>query len=326
MELKLDAVGGRWGLWEASAAEAAELPADLALRAGDAGVPAQIDRHADGTATLIVDLQGVTGDRVTVGPANGQGASVAVTVEEVDDYEGQAALKIAGDGVTWVYHTDAGGMASAIDRDGNDWIGFRPFGGSDGIYRGIPNLAFPENVFHPGHKTVVTQTPVVGPLRVTMDVSSRDGNWAARWHIYPDHAEFTLLKFGHPYWLLYEGTPGGDLDEETDFSIRSDGLKRPLTERWDEVLPVPKWIAFGKENGARTLWLYSQSADNQERRDSCYAMERNMTVFGFGRVGMDMTMQAAPATFSFGFAETAEPGALGDTIRAASIRRRMTQE
>lgn len=37
----------------------------------------------------------------------------------------------------YIYHKDCGGFASIIDNDGNDWISYHNYGGSDGKYRGI---------------------------------------------------------------------------------------------------------------------------------------------------------------------------------------------
>ncbi len=175
-------------------------------------------------------------------------------------------------------------------------------------------------MFHPGHKTCETDAPRLGPLRATWRSRSRDGKWAARWDIFPDHAELTVEKYGHPYWLLYEGTPGGVLEEDRDYTLTSDGRRRSISERWDEALPDPKWLAFGKKGQDRALWLHSHAPEHRDRRDSCYAMEGNMTVFGFGRVGPAMTMDHAPARFTMGFAEDAAPDALRRTIARAGVR------
>lgn len=311
--------GGDWAEVRLDAAMLGKLGAQVQVVDGAGSVlPSQLDRDGD-AATVVVRTRDMTGDRLTLSPGDPQ-TPAQIAVQTVQEWEGQESYRIQTSACDWIYHKFGGGFASLIDPEGRDWIGFRPYGGSDGIYRGIPNCAYPENVFHPGHHTCQTQAARVGPLRVTLDTASNDGKWAARWHIYPDHAELTIRKFGHPYWLLYEGTPGGKLDEAHDFCIRSDGLRRPLSERWDEELPAPKWIGFGKDGVDRVLWLHSHAPEHQACRDSFWPMEQNMTVFGFGRVGMDMTMSHAPARFTVGLTQLADTGDLAGAVQAITTR------
>lgn len=67
---------------------------------------------------------------------------VDAQIELTDDIpeEGMLTCRIGTPGATWFYQNDAGGFSSLLDADGTDWLSFHPFGGSDGIYRGIPNL------------------------------------------------------------------------------------------------------------------------------------------------------------------------------------------
>jgi hypothetical protein len=80
-----------------------------------------------------------------------------------------------------------------------------------------------------------------------------------RWDIYPGYARLTLLKLRTPYWFLYEGTPGGNpgggLDEEQGYCVRSDGTRTSLSERWEDPLPEPEWLYFGAGNVERVLYL-----------------------------------------------------------------------
>ena len=241
---------GAWGEARLTAEDAAALGSVVEVTdTAGAVLPSQLDPLPDGGAELVVHLDGAADGPLALAPGDGAMAA-RVELDRLEDHQGQEALRIRAGGATWVYHLHGAGFASLIDRDGADWLSFRPWGGSDGIYRGIPNLAHPENVFHPGAETCRTAAPRAGPLRVTLEAESTDGAWACRWRVYPDHAELTVLRVGHPYWFLYEGTPGGTLDEARGFSLRSDGLRRPLSERWDEVLPEPKWIAFGRRGWA----------------------------------------------------------------------------
>lgn len=288
-------------------------------RASGAHLPHQLDVLPDGTAELIVrtvgEFKGIL-ELVLSTIDTAEPTPAVISVDTIKAYEGQETYRIQTPTCDYYYHKDGAGFASIIDRDGADWLSFKPWGGSDGIYRGIPNLGYPENVFHPGADTCITKPARVGPLRVTLESASKDGEWACRWHVYPGHAVLTVLKVGHPYWLLYEGTPGGVLEEDKDFCIRSDGKKRPLSEKWDEVLPNPKWICFGKQGLNRMLFLASQTSENADCRDSFWPMEHNMTVFGFGRKGLDRFMEATPATFTIGFCETDNFHAAADRINS----------
>ncbi|MXU64395.1 hypothetical protein [Oceanomicrobium pacificus] len=304
VEIKRGSGSERWIIAELGAATLDGLGRALVVEdAAGRTLPSQLDLLPDGSAELVVDADGAADGPLRVKPGQAQ-TKARIAVDTIADYEGQETLRFQIDGSSWYYHKAGGGFASIIDADGKDWLSFRPWGGSDGIYRGIPNLAYPDNVYHPGHFNCETSAPIVGPLRATFETWSKDEVWGCRWHIFPDHAELTVLKVGHPYWLLYEGTPSGKLDEAEDFCIRSDGLKRPLSESWDEVLPDPKWIAFGKEGRGRCLWLWSQSPENAGCRDSFWPMEKNMTVFGYGRHDMNIYMEHVPARFAFGLTET----------------------
>lgn len=219
-------------------------------------------------------------------------------------HQEQDSFKITTPSATYFYHVHGAGFASLIDRDGNDWLSYRPYGGSDGVYRGIPNLAHPENHFHPGGTGCRSRIVNAGPLKVTIASESIDGKWACRWEVFPTHARLTVLKVDHPYWFLYEGTPGGALDEAGDYCVISDGTRRALSERWERALPHPEWIYFGASNMARVLFLAHHESD--QHMDSYWPMEGNMTVFGFGRDGLAKFMTETPAHFTIGFAETSE--------------------
>jgi len=341
--LDCEARGARWAEIVLGAAEAVSLgPRPRVEEEGGESFRCQLDPLPGGGAELIVDLAGREPSRLIVAAASGDAAAGSATdgsggtaaraggtgaakegevsVAALDDHQGQESYRIETDGASWVYHRRGGGFASLFDRDGNDWLSFRPWGGSDGIYRGIPNLAHPENVFHPGADTCVTDAPRVGPLRVSVESRAKGDDWACRWHLYPDHAELSVLKVAHPYWLLYEGTPWGELDEARDFCLVSDGRRRALAERWDEVLPTPKWIAFGKEGVGRVLWLHSHAPEHAERRDSYWPMEGNMTVFGFGRLGLEKYLEHVPARFTVGLCESDSFDAVSRGIDSASRR------
>jgi hypothetical protein len=212
----------------------------------------------------------------------------------------QESLQITTPSATYFYHKHGGGFAGLVDAAGDDWISYRPTGGSDGRYRGIPNLGYPEGHFHPGNTGVVTTIIDQGPLRLTIESASHDGEWRCRWDVYPHVARLTVLKVDHPYWFLYEGTPGGKLDTQTNTIVRSPGEPMPAAERWDVHAPAPAWVIFGDRHSDHVLYLIRHDAGSP--RDSYWPMEDNMTVFGFGRLGIQSLMEQVPAHFTIGLA------------------------
>ena len=239
------------------------------------------------------------------------------------EHEGFESACITTPNATWYYHLTGGGFAGLIDGDGADWISFHPWGGSDGNFRGIPNLVHPESYFHPGRTGCSSEILAAGPLRVTIRSRSQDDAWACEWSIDPDCARLTVLKAARPYWLLYEGTPGGILDEQGDFMWLSDGRRIPASERWQQSLPEPGWIAFGAANSPRALWLLRHEPDGAT--DSYWPMEGQMTVFGFGRSGLHKSLTRAPAQFSVGLAESNDFNTLGQVITSASMAPQIQQ-
>jgi hypothetical protein len=228
-------------------------------------------------------------------------ALIALT-DEVP-HEEQASYRITTQNATYYYHKQGAGFASMIDADGHDWLSYHPWGGSDGKYRGIPNLAHPENHFHPGGTGCNSAITAAGPLKASLHSWSIDKKWECAWDIFPTYACLTVLKVDHPYWFLYEGTPGGVLNEAGDYMVLSDGTRISAADRWEAVLPAPEWIYFGAADTTRILYLAHHEAD--EYIDSYWPMEHNMTVFGFGRNGLEKFMTRTPAHFTIGFAEAA---------------------
>ena len=153
-------------------------------------------------------------------------AGAVVITDDID--EGIACFKIATDSATYFYDKAGAGFTSILDRDGIDWIDFHPEGtpgvadGQWGWYRGLPNMA--RGVFgHPGYAGArTTTTDEIGVPLPSATVRSSKGGWQVRWEFYPSCAKMTVLGAPTPYWLLYEGTPGGALGPD-DLCGRSDG-------------------------------------------------------------------------------------------------------
>ncbi len=272
----------------------------------DPAVPFQHD--PDGQLVLL--LAGTTPANATrryhlaTGPDTRWVEPLVTLLEEVED-EGQESYQVTTPSATWFYHKLGAGFSSLLDRDGLDWLSYRPGGGSAGEYRGIPNMGHPEGYCHPGKTVSHSHVVANGPLCVRIESASNDGVMRCRWDILPGYARLTVLQMRTPYWFLYEGTPGGNpggqLDEVGGYCVRSDGTRTPLSERWDGPLPAPEWLYFGASNVERVLYLVHHEADAEI--DSYWPMEHNMTVFGFGRLGLEKFMTQVPARFTVGFAE-----------------------
>lgn len=232
--------------------------------------------------------------------------------------EGQHCYMISTANATYYFQKDAGGFSSLLDADGNDWIGFHPYGGSDGIYRGIPNMVHPDNIYHPGHSNCVSSLVHAGPLRVTIRSVSKNGLWECIWQVYPRYARMTLLRGApQPYWFLYEGTPGGSIDYEKDYSVRSNGVRLPAGQEWqNQDIAAPEWVYF--EDSALDRYIYLVHEEDDTLNDTYWPMQGNMTVFGFGRgPGTTKQMTVVPNHFTIGLADGARFSLASKLIEAS---------
>ena len=248
-------------------------------------------------------------------------AGPAVSVRELADYQGQPSFEVQTPSATWIYHRQGAGFASILDRDGVDWISYKPGGGPAGQYRGIPNLIHPESDFHPGGEGSTSEiTAQTGDL-VRIESITNNGEWAGAWEFHPTHARFTLSKAPRPYWFLYEGTPWGELNVDHDYYMFSNGWRRPVGATWAQDLPDPEWVVFGDDRVERVLLLMQVQDDS--RPDQFYEMKEEMTVFGFGRehrcCGKYLT--AVPAEYVVALIESSDYG----SIRAAAEALRRPQ-
>jgi uncharacterized protein YodC (DUF2158 family) len=286
----------------------------------DAAVPFQHD--PDGRLVLlltsITPADATRHYRLAFGP-DAQRIEPLVTLRDGVEDEGQESYQAITTSATWFYHKLGAGFSSLLDRDGLDWLSYHPGGGSAGEYRGIPNMGHPEGYCHPGKAASHSQVTAGGPLCVRIQSASNDGMMCCRWDNFPGYARLTVLQMRTPYWFLYEGTPGGNpggqLDEAGGYCVRSDGVRTPLSERWEGPLPAPEWVYFGASNVARVLYLVHHEADAEI--DSYWPMEHDMTVFGFGRLGLEKFMTQVPARFTVGFVEDGAFGHVQEAIDSA---------
>jgi hypothetical protein len=287
------ALAGR-GAFDAATVRVVEV--DSAGAVLDAAVPFQLDLLTDGdTGELVVLLKGTTAagatrrfqvyfDAIGTGVAPATVTPRLTTTDGVVD-AGQTSVRIATEAGTWFLHEQGGGFSSLIDSAGNDWLSYSTTAGSAGAYRGIPNAVHPEGHFHPGSTTATTQILARGPLRVVLVSTTNDGRWQLRDDVYPRTVTMTMTRAAAPYWFLYEGTPGGQIDQTTDVVIRGNGSQTALNQSWTGDLAGEEWTAFADTARGRSLFLAQQTQDAST--DSYWLMESNMTVFGFGRDGLN---------------------------------------
>lgn len=228
-----------------------------------------------------------------------------VKTSELDNYQGQPSVKVETPTATYIYHKQGGGFASIIDNDGNDWISYKPSGGSAGNYRGIPNLVHPEGFFHPGDTGTTTEIKQSGSIISILESTSTDGKWKTRWEIYPTFAKMTLLNKGSVnYWFLYEGTPGGSISSG-DYYVSSSHSKTAIGQSFAQDLADAEWIYFGDDTSDEVLFV--GSAQNNTAMDSYFLMENNMTVFGFGRKDLNKYLTEQGAVYTIGLTNNTNP-------------------
>jgi len=258
-------------------------------------------------------------------------ASFTDRVEQQSDQwvQGQQSYQIVtkdADGsanTAFYYHKIGGGFARVYDRDGNDWVGYQSGAGtkSGGEYRGIPNLG---KVFHPGYSGSAgsnnqgSNSSVLddGPLKLTYRSISYDGNYTAVWAIYPTFAQMTVtIGDGSKYWMLYEGTPGGELDYSSapkDYVVLSNNTQLNVDQTFNADLSED-WVYVADGSINRSLFVAHSPNDtivdsfrDQDDFPSNGSEADAMTVFGFGRdqtKGVTRLLSAENATYTFGLVD-----------------------
>lgn len=286
-------------------------------------VPFQFDPSSNYNATtnaagtLVILMNGSTAANATrryhvyfdlVG--KGFGASSFAPQLTLTDYvfdEDQNTYKVETARGTYYYQKLGAAFSSLVDQGGADWMGYHPTGGAGGSYRGVPNMIHPEGKFHPGSTESTSTILIQGPLKIAIQSTTNDGKWQALWEFFPEYVRMTLLKHDHDYWFLYEGTPGGTLDMTTDQVVRANGTTTLAAQSWNGDLAGPEWVYFADPLVNRSFFLANHSDDTAI--DSYYPMTEaagSMTVFGFGRQGLQKYLSTTPTQFTIGLMETTQ--------------------
>lgn len=219
-------------------------------------------------------------------------AGVVISKEDVN---GVKAFRVATESATYVFDRAAGALISMIDRDGHDWISFRPEGtpglknGADGWYRGFPNTG--SKAFGHTRRTETVST-TNDPLDVSLSyatIEARHGEWHATWDFFAKHAKITIHGAPESYWLLYEGTPGGALGPE-DTCWRANGVGQSCSEPWSgdivntsAAAPDAEWVYFSDGRLDRSLFVAHPDDQILDSYFPKHGASGGMTVFGFGR-------------------------------------------
>lgn len=234
---------------------------------------------------------------------------------------GLELFKIETPAATYYLEKSGGGLAAMIDREGNDWIAFRPDKGSRaaGEFRGFPNAVHQQagNYFHPrnsGTDEMKTTVEFASPERVTIAATGGNGLWAGRYDFHATHCTFTMTRMSpdHKYWVLYEGPPGGTYEDADWWMTSALREPQPMSKPHEGDIPAPEWIAFGDPKLKRVLFVLHHEDDPHP--DRFYQMDRQMTVFGFGRQRLEKHLATVPQRFSIGFVETTEHAGISAAV------------
>ncbi|MBD3374758.1 hypothetical protein GF406_06985 [candidate division KSB1 bacterium] len=245
---------------------------------------------------------------------------VRLSEQKLDD-TGLDCFVIQTPVATYFLEKSGGGLAKMIDKDGNDWLSFDPTPGTAaaGEFRGFPNAVHQQDgsFFHPrnsGTDSSFTTVKQVKPDTILIETKTGNGNWTALWIFNPDFCTFKMTKMpaDYKYWILYEGTPGGQYNDDDWWMTSAVKTHQPLTVNHDGDIPAPEWIAFGDRSLDRALFLFNHQDDDHP--DHFYQMHQQMTVFGFGRKGLEKFHSDVPHSFTIGFIEATRHKSITKTI------------
>jgi len=245
-------------------------------------------------------------------PENG----LRVLEDRVD--EGQSAMKIEAETYQVFLQDSAGGISSLLDRDGQDWVSFNRAKGPKGMYRGLPNLVFPENFFHPGYNHCSCRMNSNTDSLVEISCSSNNQAYMITYQFRPTYFDITVTKSSGSYWFLYEGTPGGQFEPEKDYIIRSDGeIIACNTSFSDTGSSAFSWFTVIDPGLKRGLVIQQMEQDTTP--DLYFPMD-GMTVLGMGRSHDKpiRRMEAVPNRFRIFFVENPTYDLISESISRKS--------
>ncbi len=280
--------------------------------------------NAAGELVLLLDGPTAAGESrnltLTFGPDKAAHAPIRMRTNVTThcEDEGEACLQVSTAAQTWKYQLLGGAFSSLLGPDGANWISYKPEGGSNGSYRGVPNLYNGKDTaggpccLHPGDNNAVTELLRDGqdtPLRVSLTstvanaTAAHPGTWKVRWDIYPEHATLSVLEApaSAGYWFMYEATPHGAIAPDSQYMFQPDGTKLPLSQRWDKALGKEDYVVIVDPPSQSSIFLahHEGGALNTE----FWPMNDQMTVMGFGRKGLDQLFHGPGHSLSVGIVQ-----------------------
>ncbi len=252
------------------------------------------------------------------GQSDADADSVVVTKEQRFDYQ---TWKIEAANGTWhfeVEHAETGetstGFNSAIDREGNDWIG----NDCEGIHewRGFPNFG-PDGFGHPcrgGDGTsrwidengdpIAFENQLVGDHLI---LESWNDHYRVRYHFFPSHAALEVVEANEPYAFLWEGPVAGELDIFKQYYLLEDGERREfavntglgyLEPEFGRNFPSP-FFYFLDEDAEQIVYIGAKG--QSDGGDEGWSQPGNMVIFSFGREDDEHALTGTDAVAVFGF-------------------------
>jgi hypothetical protein len=263
---------------------------------------------------------------------------VVVTREQKFNY---MTWRIEAAGGTWHFeiesavpnaspqHAEAGipstGFSTAIDRQGNDWIGNdcqRSEETGNRANRGWPNFAadgFGHACRGGGGRSqwvTVTGEPIefTGGLEGEhLILESWNDSFTLRYHFFPTHAAIEVLRADSLHAFLFEGPIAGQMNVERQRYVLQDGVHRPIPHSAETCggrclghLPAefvrnfPSPFFYFVDPEAEQV-LYIGVAGQSEGGDEGWAQPRNMIIFSFGRENDRHALSGTGAVSVFGF-------------------------
>ena len=221
--------------------------------------------------------------------------------------------------MTLLYDRKGGGFSSIIDPDGNDWVNFgmEPWdeypASAGSSFRGLPNFVYGSEASgagHPGHDQCLSQLESSNSILT----SSLNDEWKWLWSFREGVAKVDILATdpNHPYWFLYEGTPGGVFEPESQFfgTSRSPHPNRTPFDYFngDKLFDEIQWAYFGYDKSEYVLLILQITEDEHSDTFSYLGntpqgvnSSDGMVVFGFGRGDGAKPLMTEKNSFIFKF-------------------------
>ncbi len=244
--------------------------------------------------------------------------SIAVTITE-GLYKGIEHFIVYTKYATYYYDKSGGAFSRIVDKQGNDWVGFKkdPWEtypeSAASSFRGVPNLVYESDdhgVGMPGYEKCSSEK--IG--RRSIQTTSLSGKWQWTWVFHKKYAELIIEKIdaNHKYGFMYNGIIAGRFNPDNQYY--GTNLGGPIFKKYDlyqgeKIYGNWQWSYFGDRDFNRVFFVASA---NPEHHIDSYSIlgnsskgidsENGMVTFGFGvREGFSGQLREEDAHFLIGF-------------------------